>query len=36
MCIRDSHSKNWWEDWLAGSVAKYLIDKSDLNVVVVH
>lgn len=36
MLVVAHHSKNWWEDWLAGSVAKDLIDKSDLNVVVVH
>lgn len=36
MLIVAHHSKKWWEEALAGSVAKYLIDNSDLNVVVVH
>jgi nucleotide-binding universal stress UspA family protein len=34
MLIVAHHSKKWWEEALAGSVAKYLIDNSDLNVVV--
>jgi nucleotide-binding universal stress UspA family protein len=27
---------HWWEEALAGSVTKYLIDRSKLNVVVLH
>jgi len=36
MLIVAHHSKKWWEEALVGSVTKYLIDHSDLNVVVVH
>ena len=36
MLVVAHHSKKWWEEALAGSVAKYLVDRSDLNVVVVH
>lgn len=36
MLIVAHHSKKWWEEALAGAGAKYLIDNSDLNVVVVH
>lgn len=36
MLIVAHHSKKWWEEALVGSVTKYLVDHSDLNVVVVH
>ena len=36
MLVVAHHSKKWWEQALAGSVTKYLVDHSDLNVVVVH
>ena len=36
MVVVAHHSKSWWEDALAGSVTKYLIDRSKLNVVVLH
>ena len=36
MLVVAHHSKKWWEEALAGSVAKYLVDHSDVNVVVVH
>lgn len=36
MVVVSHHSKNWWEEALAGSVTKYLIDRSKLNVVVLH
>ncbi len=36
MIVVAHHSKKWWEEALAGSVAKELVDRSDLNVVVVH
>lgn len=36
MVVVSHHAKNWWEEALAGSVTKYLIDRSKLNVVVLH
>ena len=36
MLVVAHHSKKWWEEALAGSVAKYLVDHSDVNVVGVH
>ena len=36
MLVVAHHSKKWWEEALAGSISKYLVDHSDLNVVVVH
>jgi|AntAceMinimDraft_12_1070368.scaffolds.fasta_scaffold127322_1 nucleotide-binding universal stress UspA family protein len=36
MVVVAHHSKNWWVEALAGSVTKYLIDRSKLNVVVLH
>jgi nucleotide-binding universal stress UspA family protein len=30
------HRKKIWEQWLAGSVSKYLIDEATMPVVVVH
>lgn len=36
MLVVAHHSRNWWEDVLVGSITKYLIDRSNLNVVVLH
>ena len=36
MLVVAHHSRNWWEKALVGSVAQYLIDRSDVNVVVLH
>lgn len=36
MLVVCHHSKKWYEDFLVGSITKYLIDRSDLNLVIVH
>ena len=36
MLVVAHHSRNWLEKALVGSVAQYLIDRSDVNVVVLH
>ena len=36
MLVVCHHSKKWYEDFLVGSITKYLMDRSDLNLVVVH